>query len=384
MRDTIRLGRIAGVRVGLNWSLVAMVVLVAFGLARDRFALEVPGYTSEAYAIAGVLTAIGLLLGVLLHEFGHAVLARRVGLRVDGITLSWMGGVTRIQGETVRPREELLVAGVGPAVSAALGGVLWLVRLLLEGTGGGALAIGAIGWLAVINLVLAGFNLLPAAPLDGGRVLHSAVWAITRDRWRAARASATTGVALGACLVAFGFIFTTRTGDLIDGLFIGFIGWWLLGSARAELNLASVHHALDDVLLGDLMRPVGEAPGWITVRAFAETYAGSHPGWVWLLRGWQEPGYAGVLLGDSLAAVPFPQWDILRPIDLATPISATTGAAPGDEALATIAGLGDKQVVLVIDSGRTLGAVLASDLEAIVKMGGKGPVPSRGWTLTRG
>jgi Zn-dependent protease len=383
MKDSIRLGRIAGVRVGLNWSLLVMVVLVAYALSRNRFALEVPGYTGEAYAVAGVATAVGLLLGVLLHEFGHALVARRVGLRVDGITLSWMGGVTRIQDDAARPREELMVAGVGPLTSAAFGGLLWLIRFALEATGGGSLIIAAVGWLAGINFVLAVFNILPAAPLDGGRVLHAVIWGVTGDRWRATRAAGTAGVVLGGLLVAFGFVFTERTDDLFDGLFIGFIGWWLIGSARAEMSVASVHRTLDGVRMSDVMRPVGAAPGWVTVRSFAENYAANHPGWVWLLSNWNGEGYAGVLLGDSLAGVPFPQWDVVRPMDVSMPISATTGASPDEAALPVLARLGDKKVILVVDGDRTVGAVLPSDLEAVVRTGGRGPVPWRGWSLIR-
>jgi Zn-dependent protease len=381
MRDSIRLGRVAGIQVGLNWSLLVMVALVAFGLSNNRFALEVPGYSNGAYAVAGIATAVGLLLGVLLHELAHALVARRVGLRVDGITLSWMGGVTRIQGDASRPREELVVAGVGPLTSAAFGGILWLLRFALEAGGGGSLVTAAVGWLAVINLVLAVFNLLPAAPLDGGRVLHAVVWGMTGDRWRASRAASTAGVGLGALIVAFGFLFTERTGDLFNGLFIGFIGWWLLGSARMEMAAAQIHHALDGVRVGDIMRPVGAAPGWITIRAFADSYAATRPGWVWLLSNWNGEGYNGVLLGDSLAAVPFPEWDLVRPADMALPISATTGASPDEAALTVLERLSDKKVILVVDGGRTVGAVLPGDVEALVRMGGKGPVPSRGWSL---
>src|SRR5579871_5355979 len=124
MKDTIRLGRIAGVRVGLHWSLLVMVVLVAFGLAQNRFYYETPGYSHTAYTVAGILTAVGLLVGVLLHEMGHAVVARRRGLTVDGITLSWMGGVTRIEGDTGSAGAELAVAGIGPVTSALVGGAV--------------------------------------------------------------------------------------------------------------------------------------------------------------------------------------------------------------------------------------------------------------------
>jgi Zn-dependent protease len=384
MRDTIRLGRVGGIRIGLNWSLLVMVAAVALIFSNDRYALDTPGYSGGAYALAGAVTAVGLLLGVLLHELAHAVVARRVGLQVDGITLNWMGGMTRIQGDASRPREELLVAGVGPLTSAVFGGVLWLVWLALEAGGAGSLATSTVGWLAAINLFLALFNMLPAAPLDGGRVLHSIMWAVTGDRWRASRAASTAGVALGALLVAAGFVLTTQSGGWARGLLTALVGWWVLGSARTEMVSAQIHRALDGVRVGDIMRPVGAAPGWITVRAFADSYAASRPGWVWLLSNWNEQGYNGVLLGDSLAGVPFPQWDVVRPSDVALPISATTGASPDEGALTVLSRLSDKKVILVVEDGRTVGAVLPSDVEALVKMGGKGPVPSRGWSLTRG
>ena len=382
MKDSVRLGRIAGVRVGLNWTLLAMVALVAGGLADNRFAFEAPGYSTVAYAAAGAITALVLLFGVLLHELGHAVIARRVGLQVDGITLSWMGGVTRIEGDAHSPAAELAIAGVGPMVSAAFGGLLWAARVLVGGAGGGRLAVSALAWLAAINVVLAVFNLLPASPLDGGRVLHSVVWGITRDRWRATRVAASAGVALGSLMVAAGFLILVRSRDALNGFFVSFIGWWILGSARAERQLGRARQSLEGTPISEFMRPVGAAPGWITVRAFADTYASGRPGWVWLLERW-DGGYGGILPGDAIGSVPFPQWDLVRPLDVAMPISAATGAAPDEDALDIMTRTGGNQVILVVDGGRTVGAVLPADLEALVRLGRRGPVPSTGWTLTR-
>ena len=382
MNDTVRLGRIGGVRVGLNWTLLVMVALVAGGLANNRFVFEAPGYSNGAYVVAGALTAIGLLLGVLAHEFGHAIVARRVGLAVDGITLSWMGGVTRIEGEAARPRSELLISGIGPLVSLLFGGALWGFRLVAESAGAGQLVISALGWLAGINVVLAVFNLLPAAPLDGGKVLHSAVWAATRDRWKATRVAASAGIALGALLAAAGFLLTTRSVDPVNGLFIAIIGWWLLGSARAERALGAVHQALDGVRIADVMRPVGAAPGWITVRNFADSYLAGRPGWVWMLEEWGG-GYGGLVLGDTVASVPLPQWDFARPLDLAVPISASAGASPQESALDVLVRTRGKQMILIVDNDRTIGAVLPSDIEALVKLGGRRAVQPSDWSLIR-
>jgi Zn-dependent protease len=380
MKDTIRLGRIAGVGVGVHWSLVVMIVLVATGLASNRFSIDAPGYSGGAYAVAGVLTAVGLLVGVLLHELAHAILARRRGLTVDGITLSWMGGVTRIEGDTGSATNELLVAGVGPLTSAAVGGLLWLLRIGAGDWHWGTLVLAALGWLAWINIVLALFNILPASPLDGGRVLHAVVWAAGRDRWRATRVAAGVGVVLGMAIIVAGLVVTERSQNLYNGLLIGFIGWWLLASARLELGTGAVQQALDGVRIADVMRPVGEAPGWITIRAFVEQYSGPRPGWVWLLRDWNG-GYSGVLVGDAIASVPYPNWDLTRPADVATPIGLTAGASPDEGALSVLARTPGRQVIFVVAGQQTLGAVLPLDVEALVRMGGRvvpGQSPAHG------
>jgi Zn-dependent protease len=376
MKDSLRLGRVAGVRVGVHWSLLAMVILVAAGLANNRFTYDAPGHSHTSYIVAGVLTAVGLLVGVLLHELGHAVVARRRGLSVDGITLSWMGGVTRIEGDTGSPLNELLVAVVGPLTSAAVGGVLWVTRILAGHAGGGSLLLAALGWLAWINVVLAVFNLIPAAPLDGGRVLHSIVWMAGRDRWRATRVAAGTGVVLGGAIVLLGLVMAERTGNLYNGLLVGFIGWWILASARLELGSGAVHEALDGVRIADVMRPVGEAPGWITIRAFVEQYSSRRPGWVWLLRDWNGH-YAGVLVGDALAAVPYPNWDLARPLDVGMPMGVAAGAAPDEDALSVMARTQGRPVVFVVSDGHTLGAVLPHDVEAMVRMSGRVVSPRR-------
>lgn len=352
-----------------------MVALVAVGLAKSRFVVDAPGYSNLAYEAAGVLTALGLLLGVLLHELAHAVVARSRRLSVDGITLSWMGGVTRIEGDSPSPATELLVSGVGPLTSAALGGALWLLRSALSSasvahSGGDALAIAALGWLAWINVVLAVFNILPAAPLDGGRVLHAVIWLTGRDRWKATQVAAWAGSILGVAIIVAGFVATERSHSVLDGFIVGFVGWWLLVSARAELSEGSARHALEGVRIADLMRPVGEAPGWTTVRSFVETYAAARPGWVWLLRDWNG-GYGGVLLGDLLAGVPYPQWDAARPIDFAMPIASAVGAGPHEDALSVAGRLGDAKVVLVVADGYTQGAVLARDFEALMRRDGQ-------------
>lgn len=378
MNDSVRLGRIAGVRVGVHWSLLIMVGLVAAGLDQNRFTIDAPGYTGTAYAVAGLITALGLLVGVFLHELGHAIVARRRGLGVDGITLGWMGGVTRLEGDTGSAADELLVSGVGPLVSAVVGGLLWLVRIVAVALGAGALPAAGLGWLAAINVALAAFNLLPASPLDGGKVLHGLVWLVGRDRWRATRVAAGAGMVLGLGFLALG-LFVAERGeyDLFDGLLVGFIGWWMFSASRVELGSGALARSLSGLTAADLMRPVGEAPGWITVRAFVDGYSAARPGWVWLLRGW-DGSYCGFVTGDTVAQVPYPSWDVVRPADVCVEVSAAVAGTPDEPALQLVGRTGGRRVAFVVAGGQTVGAVLPADVLAVARMGGRGVWASGG------
>jgi Zn-dependent protease len=369
VKDNIRLGRIGGVRIGLNWSLVVIAVLLAVGLADNRFPVDAPGAGDAAYALAGAATAVALLFAVLLHELGHAVVARRVGMKVDGITLSWLGGVTRIEGEARSPGVELAIGGVGPAVSLLVGGVLALIRLPLIGSSDHGLAASALGWLAVINVALALFNLVPASPLDGGRVLHAVIWRITGDRWKATRGASRAGVLLGALMIAVGLDRLLVTGDQIDGLVLVILGFWIMASARNEEQAGHVVALLEHLRVADVMRPVGSAPGWITLRTFLEHYDTPNPGRVWLLERWNESGYAGLVSGDDLRRVPPARWDALRPADVAVPVELAGAARAGEPILEALRRGDGTQVLLAIESGRTVGAVMPNDVQTILRTG---------------
>jgi Zn-dependent protease len=379
MRDSVRLGRIIGVPVGLNWSLIVIVAVFAFGLAANRFPADAPGYHHDMYVLVGALTAIALIAAVLLHELGHALVARRFGLEVEGITLSWMGGMTRIVGDSSGPAREFGVAAVGPLVSFTIGVAFWGGRALAEQAGAGRLAISALGWLALINIVLAAFNLIPASPLDGGRILHAGIWLVTRDRWRAARATSWAGLGLATAIISLGVFDIVARRDGINGLLIGALGWWILSAARSEDREAVVHRALEGVLVHQVMRPVAAAPGWITTAELVAGYADAHPTTVWMLERWGG-GYSGVVSSDAIRALPQP-WDGLRVDSVAVPVEAAAAAGPWEEVITALQRTEGLQVLLVVDGGRTVGAVLPVDVDKLVR---SGPRPKMAPPVTAG
>lgn len=397
MQDSFKLGRFGGVKVGLNWSFLALGALIAYFLATSRLPSDVPGYTPTAYWVAGALTAVALFVGVLLHEAAHAIAARRSKMQVDGITLWFMGGVTRIEGESRSPLSELLIALVGPLTSAAIGGVA--IGLSVTAQGQGWQLVGAsLSWLGVMNLLLGVFNLLPAAPLDGGRVVHGLVWWLSRNRWLATRVTAGAGTVLGAACAFFGFfLFSER--DPVDGVVLLMMGWFVLASSKREQLAGRAQYVLGDVRVSDIMRPAVLAPGWLTVGAFWNEWVTPYPDAAFVLERWAGEGWAGVVTAQQLASVPpGMQWSVrAQDLALALPPSATSSPKPGGSAAADRAPerapdstgeLSPDQPALAI-AGRAgaalpvkvndalAGVVLAPDVAAMVARGT--PVPRRTW-----
>jgi Zn-dependent protease len=242
MQQTFRLGRIAGVNVGLHWSVLLIAALLTGGLAEGRFPAEAAGYSSGAYVVAAAITAVVFLASILAHELSHAMIARREGIGVDGITLWFFGGVTHLTTKATTPKAELAISAIGPLTSFLVGVVLGGAGVALRVADVSPLIVAVLRWLGVINVVLATFNVLPGAPLDGGRLLHAFVWHRHDDALRATRVATRAGAILGAVLIAIGlveFAFGTAIGG---GLWLVLLGWFLRASARLEAADTTTFH----------------------------------------------------------------------------------------------------------------------------------------------
>jgi Zn-dependent protease len=379
LEDSLSLGRVAGVKIGANWSIFALAGIVAYFLSSSRLPSDVPGYTHEAYWVAGSLTAVALLLGVLVHEVAHAVAARRAKLHVDGITLWFMGGVTRIESDSRKPSIELVVSLVGPLSSGVLGGISFGLAGLAQLAGWG-LAAGSLRWLGVINVLLGAFNLLPASPLDGGKVLHGLLWLLTKNRWLATRLAAGAGLVLGAACSLIG-LYAFEENDAIDGLVLLLMGWFVISSSKREQLAGKAQYVLGDVRISDVMRPAVIAPGWLTVNAFWNEWVSKYPDAAFLLERWGGGGWSGAVTAQQLAAVPpGMQWSV-RAQDISVPLEAPLAAdqvplAPGLPALAVAGRSG--AALPVMDHDATVGVVLAADIAALVARGT--PAPRRTWS----
>ncbi len=244
--------RIFGVQVAIDYSWLFIFLLVLLSLSAGYFPAEYPGYGSGHYAAAGLVATLCFFGSVLVHELSHAFVANRLGAPVRRITLFIFGGMAHLSREPRDATSEFKIAAVGPLTSVVLGMLLWGVSLGLAGVGLEPLWTAVFRYLGFINFALAGFNLLPGFPLDGGRLLRAFFWQRTGDLRRATRRAADWGVRIAFGLMLLGGL-QIFGGALVGGLWLIFIGMFLRGAARASYYGVVVEHALGHTRVDALM-----------------------------------------------------------------------------------------------------------------------------------
>ncbi len=263
----IPMGRWAGIDVGADGTWLIVFLLVTLSLSQ-RFAGTHPGWSPVHYWVLGLGTSVIFFLSIILHEFGHSLTAIRLGVPVKSITLFIFGGVAALSGEPTRPRDEFLIAVAGPAVSLVLG-LLFLAAGL--GLGHDTLVGETARWLGVINLSLFAFNLIPGFPLDGGRVLRAALWSWKQDLARATTIAAGVGSLVAYGFMAFGVLTALFGGNLFGGLWLAFIGWFLLSAARSSAVQTVAAQVLRRIRVADVMSPsCTTVPPWVSLQEVVE------------------------------------------------------------------------------------------------------------------
>jgi Zn-dependent protease len=213
------------------------------------------------------------LASLLAHELAHSVVAMRRGVRVEGITLWLFGGVSRFSTESSSPGAQALITFVGPLTSLVLGALFLLASAAVGGGAHPGLVPATLSWLGYINIVLGVFNLLPAFPLDGGRILQSLIWLRTGDRLRATRIAARIGMGFAFLLIAYGLFTFFAAGSLFGGVWSVFLGWFLLSAARAEETGGLIRQALSGISVAEVMTPNPvQAPDDISVEEALHGY----------------------------------------------------------------------------------------------------------------
>jgi len=362
--DTLRLGQLFGIRIGVSrtWFLVLFVVIYVL----NGYFGSILTNGTEAFLVA-VLAALLFFATVVAHEMGHALVARHQGMQIDGIDLWALGGFTRTRGESQSPGAELRLAAAGPAVNAVVIAICVAVGLafgsfnhfldvaLLESGLHASAALVLVSWLALINTVLLAFNLLPALPLDGGRIARAIVWGLTGDANRATRACARLGQLLGSVMIGGGLVLVVRS-QAGYGLWFVLIGLFVFQSARQALLAATIGARIRAVTVGDIMdREPVTVPSQANLLEVRERYFQSS-GAPWLPVADADGRYRGVVLADRVEA----ELREGRPALTAAEIS--DDSAPWRiDASATL------ETALRSDGLRRLGAIVAVDGDGILR-----------------
>ena len=245
--DGFLIGRVRGIELRLNWSVFVIAVLVTWSLAESVLPEFAEGRSDTQYWLTAAIMAIAFFSALIAHEMGHAVVAVREGVEVKGITLWLFGGVAQLGSEPETPKAAFRVAVAGPLVSAALGVLGLVIAIAFDG-----LAQVAILWFSLMNIALLVFNLLPAFPLDGGRIYQAWQWHRTGDAAAATAQAATVGLVVGAVLVGLGFL-QAFFGQYVGGIWLMLIGWFLREAARAEWRHSAVEGPLSVLTVRQVM-----------------------------------------------------------------------------------------------------------------------------------
>jgi Zn-dependent protease/CBS domain-containing protein len=359
VRDSFTLGHIAGVRFGVNWSWLVVFALIVWTLATGIFPSTNPGLSNGTYVAMAVVAAVVFFCSLLAHELGHALQARREGMEIDGITLWLFGGVARFKGMFRSAGSEFRIAVAGPLVSLVLGTAFALVAW---GIGLPAAVDGVVFWLGYINLTLLVFNLLPALPLDGGRIFRSALWAAKGDFGWATRVAAGVGRGFGYLFIAAGIALLIFQGTF-SGAWLAFIGWFLLMAAGAEDRFLLARQALQGLHVGDLVvRDPVTVRDDLTIGEFMDEV-------VWKNRHTTYPvtdnGHAlGLLPFRCVAEVPRSEWETRTVRDCMLPAGDVPVVSEEDELIDAAAELAESDLhrALVVDGDRFVGLLSETDV----------------------
>jgi Zn-dependent protease/CBS domain-containing protein len=366
VNPSFELGRIAGIRIGVNWSWVVVFALIVWSLAVGVFPSQNPGLSDGAYIAMALVAALLFFASLLLHELGHARQARREGMEIDGITLWLFGGVARFKSAFPSAGAEFRIAIAGPLVSLVLG----IVFVLLAVFAGLPNAVdGVVAWLGYINLTLLVFNLLPALPLDGGRVLRSALWYFRGDLAWATRVAADVGRAFGYLFIAGGVALLIFQGSF-SGAWLAFIGWFLLQAATAEARYVVTRQALEGLRVRDLMvRDPATVEADLSLARFMDEVARSRRYTTYPVLDRGRP--VGLLAFRSVAAVPRDEWDTRRVRDSMIPREEVPLLDEDEPAIDALGELSDSDVNrgLVVENGHLAGLLSITDVARALEVG---------------
>jgi Zn-dependent protease len=322
-RQSIPLGRVLGIPVGLDYSWFLIFALLTWTLAASYYPAEFKNWPVVEYWIVGAVTAILLFVSVLLHELGHSVVAQRYNIPVKSITLFIFGGLAQIGSEPPRATAEFWIAIAGPLVSFALGGIFGVMERSIQSA---APLFALAKYLAYINATLGLFNLIPGFPLDGGRVLRAILWGVTRSLRKATIIAANVGKFIAFAFIGLG-IWQILTGNFINGIWIAFIGWFLESAANGQVQQQLAHDLLNGHKVSQAMtqNQVDITPD-MTLQQVASVYIVPQGKRYFIVKDGEIP--RGVLTMQIMNKYDQEEWSKIRVAQAMTPVDKIQRVTP--------------------------------------------------------
>ncbi len=357
-----RLFKIFGFEVKLDASWFFLALLISWSLAQGYFPALYEGLPKQTYWSMGVIGAIGIFFSIIFHELSHSLVARQYGLTIKGITLFIFGGVAEMENEPPNAKAEFMMAIAGPIASFVLSAGFYGLFLVAESANAMAPLLGVLRYLAMVNMMLAVFNLVPAFPMDGGRMLRAALWHKTGDLSRATRTASRAGSLFGILLMILGVI-SIASGNFIGGLWWILIGLFVQSAASAHYIQIQVRQVLEGETVSRFMtRDPVTIDGELPIRKLVDEYVYAHHHKMFpVLDG-------GLLIGSvstrAIKATPREQWDqisvrqIMDPLDQKNAIDIDADAM---KALELMRRTGNSRL-MVINEGQLVGLIALKDL----------------------
>jgi Zn-dependent protease/CBS domain-containing protein len=358
----IPLFKLFGFKVNVDLSWLVLAVLVSWSLAKGIFPHYYGGFSNEIYWWMGIAGAVGLFMSIIFHEFCHSIVARQFGLPMKGITLFIFGGVAEMESQPESPKVEFLMAIAGPISSIFLGSLLYLIHSVSQNMGWSRPLSGVLQYLMVINFILAGFNLLPAFPLDGGRILRSILWGIKGNlRW-ATRVASGLGSTFGIFLIIFGFL-NVITGNFIGGIWYFLIGMFIRQASQMSYSQLVMRKALAGEEVRRFMKtePISVSPS-LTVEQLVNNYFYKYHYKMFPVSNGE--GLIGCVGLKQVKEIPREEWNRHVVEDVVVPCSGENAISPQTDALQALSLMNrtGNSRLMVVDEHRLLGVVTLKDM----------------------
>jgi Zn-dependent protease len=377
---TFGLGRLFGVRIQVHFSWVFIFALIAWSLASSWLPSRYVDWSTTQYWTVGVIGSTLLFVCVLIHELSHSLEAIRRGLRVKSITLFFLGGFSQIDGESRSASEEFWVSVVGPIASLGLASLFGLIYLNLRASTGPLTAL--TQYLMFVNLLVGLFNLIPAFPLDGGRVLRSLVWKATQSQERATRVASLTGSVLGFTLIGVGVV-AIFTNSLVTGIWLMFIGWFIQSTASSVRQSGSERIVVSGRTVGDAMdKRLQVVPPGISIQRLVDEHMVAEMQRAYLVM--LGDTFYGLITVSDVRLVPMAVWPGTWVSEAMTKVQDAITLSPDDPLEEGLKILADKNIqqAIVMESDSPVGMLTRAGVLRVMEVSQLAPVSREESTST--